>query len=113
MAYGICGLCMLCIVHVIVIMEALPTEVLHSICLMIGYKDTLQLCRVNSVLNDRITNDTFLWSKFADKLISTDGVHYFTINGIGSTKTRFLYMLCFDLYLRKDIMEATPHNCRK
>lgn len=94
-------------------MDTLPSEVLHLICRLMGYKATLQLCRVNSVLNERISNDIFLWSQFADDIFSRNGDRRYTRNGVGCTKARFLYLLCFHLYLLKDIVEGTSHKCRK
>ena len=92
-------------------MDNLPDDILHRICLNIGYKGTLQLCQTNKRLNERISNDFLLWSKFIsylDKSLNPrdpDTTRF-------TRKVSFLYILCSKLKIELDILEDRPHTCR-
>lgn len=89
-------------------MEHLPTEVLHRICLNLGYKQTLELCKSSHCLNDRISVDCLLWKKFSNTLTGNNSMQ----NG-GCTKETFLSIQCFKLYLEIDLLERGHHRCSR
>lgn len=89
-------------------MDSLPTEILHEICLKLGYKQTLQLCKTSSLLNAKISNDYSLWKKFVQVLTKDN-----PITKPGCSKEAFLSILCFDIYLDIDILEGGHHNCAR
>lgn len=89
-------------------METLPAEIIHEICLNIGFKQTLNLCKTSKILNEKISADCMLWKKFS---------HILTKNPDksvgGYTKDTFLSIQCFKLYLEIDILQGDHHNCAR
>ena len=85
-------------------MEYLPDEILEIICRKAGYKATLQLCKTNGELNDKISALDSLWRYFCIEVIGVVPLHRMH-------KLKFVRMLCFHYYINQDIMAREPHVC--
>ena len=93
-------------------MEFVSNEILRKICLEAGLESTLQLCKTNSNLNERISSDCLLWRYFCTQ---KTGVDFSFVNKNDNSshfsKARCLNVICFSYYL-EDIINLSTHICR-
>lgn len=95
-------------------MENLPDNTLHIICKHIGYKDSLNLCKTNSILNQKITEDVRLWKYYTLQFTNIEEIlsaKY--IRNRLYTKESFLNLICDHLWINIDLNELYDHKCRK